>query len=89
LASWVKLPHWSRNLIHSLAPIVKKMAKKNRKYYTDRCSSQMDRALDLSLAIDNYVSKMVEKNEKIILKYAIYLISRFKGRQFVKCTTLN
>jgi hypothetical protein len=49
----------------------------------------MDRALDLSLAIDNYVSKMVEKNEKIILKYAIYLISRFKGRQFVKCTALN
>ncbi len=62
--------------------------KKNR-YWTDRCSGQMDKALDLSQAIDTGVTKMVEKNENSILKYAIYLISRFKGWQFVKCTTLN
>jgi len=61
--------------------------KKNR-YKTDRCSSQMDRALDLSpdwqLCNKNGIEKW-----KIILKYAVYLISRFKGWQFVKCTTLN
>jgi hypothetical protein len=39
----------------------------------------MDKALDLSQAIDTGVTKMVEKNENSILKYAIYLISRFKG----------